>query len=232
MKKGQPPQPLGGGGELLDLRTGVPHKCIEGRVDGRHQDLFFVLEVEIDGAVSDACAIGDVGDSRIKKALVGEHGDRSIEDALVFFSVAICAAAGVPCSSQRSLRVSLHRGAHERKRVYLAYHTRNLRIHRRGATLRPRPMNAPLVVNTYQSVDLRNEKCDSQNGSGEYCNAAIILGLPRPSENRAKTGHPRYKALSTVGVSCTDRSCAKLGDQSCAELDYYPSTAVLPCGTE
>src|ERR1035438_2321092 len=91
MKKGQPPQPLGGGLELLDLRTGVPHKCIEGRVDGRHQDLFFVLEVEVDSAVSDACAIGDVGDSRIKKALVGEYSNRSIEDALVFFGVAVCA---------------------------------------------------------------------------------------------------------------------------------------------
>src|ERR1039458_8746575 len=101
MKKGQPPQPLGGGGELLDFRTGVPHKCIEGRVEGCHQDLFFVLEVEIDGAISDVGAIGNVGDSRVKKTLVGKYGDRGIQDALIFFSVAVCAAAGVARSRQK-----------------------------------------------------------------------------------------------------------------------------------
>src|ERR1035437_437228 len=110
MKKGQPPQPFGGAGKLLDLSTCVPHKRIEGRVDGCHQDLVFVLEVEIDGAVSDVGAIGDVGDSRVEKAFVGEYRDRSLEDALVFFSIAVCAYAAVPRSRQRSLRVSLHQG--------------------------------------------------------------------------------------------------------------------------
>src|ERR1039458_6141561 len=108
MKKSQPPQALGGAWKFLDLRTCVPHKCIEGRVDGRHQDLFLVLEVEIDGAISDVGAVGNVGDSRIKKPLVGKYRDRSIEDALIFFSVAVCAAAGVARSRQKRLRFLLH----------------------------------------------------------------------------------------------------------------------------
>jgi hypothetical protein len=58
-------------------------------VNGRHQNFFLTLEIEIDGPVGDIGSICNIGYARGEEAFLGEDGDRCIQNALVFVGVAI-----------------------------------------------------------------------------------------------------------------------------------------------
>ena len=60
---------------LLDLRhDGVPHHLAK--------ELFLVREVEIDGALGEAGALGDVLEPGGGEAALAEHRERGVEDLL------------------------------------------------------------------------------------------------------------------------------------------------------
>ena len=105
----QAAQPFGRVGNLLQFGARMTHECVEGGVDGRLQDLFLVLEVKIDRTIGNVGAVGDVGDAGGEETLLGKHGHRSIEDALVLLGRTVVdhhTAAGI----QGRLWVVLHTG--------------------------------------------------------------------------------------------------------------------------
>jgi hypothetical protein len=73
-------------GDPGEFGSSLIDEGVKSRVDGRHQDLFFILEVEIDGSVGDSGPGGDVCDAGDVETFFGEHGDGGIEDALVLFA--------------------------------------------------------------------------------------------------------------------------------------------------
>jgi hypothetical protein len=73
-----------GRGEEVGFDPGVD--ALEVGVDGRAQDVVLALEVEIDGTVGDAGAGRDGAYRRVKIAVLGDDGDGSVEDTLVFFT--------------------------------------------------------------------------------------------------------------------------------------------------
>jgi hypothetical protein len=85
-------------GEHFELGTGGFHgvnfalrpveEAVERGVDGFTQDVVFVLEIEIDGAVGDAGSGGNLGDARIEESMLGDDLDGSVEDALVLVPAA------------------------------------------------------------------------------------------------------------------------------------------------
>src|ERR1700690_3947640 len=87
----------------------MQHEPVKGRVDPRPQDLFLVLEVEIDGTVGNIRAVRNVGDARVEKPLLGEHGNRGVEDALVLLGSTRSARNGVTVWRDWKLRFALHR---------------------------------------------------------------------------------------------------------------------------
>jgi hypothetical protein len=104
MQKGKPAQFLDRGGQSLHFGSRMGHESVEGGIDGRHEDLFLVAEVEIDRAISHACARGDIGDTRRVKPSLGKYGDSGIQDSLVLFRAA---AGWVPRICLRFGRISL-----------------------------------------------------------------------------------------------------------------------------
>lgn len=54
------------------------------------EDVVFVVEVKIDGAIRNIGFFGDVGDPGIKKAFLTENLDGGIKDFLVFISLLHC----------------------------------------------------------------------------------------------------------------------------------------------
>jgi hypothetical protein len=69
--------------ELLQFGAGPGEESPEGGVDGLHQQLFLVLEIQVDGAVGDAGTGGDVGHPRTGVAVLRDDLDGGIEDALI-----------------------------------------------------------------------------------------------------------------------------------------------------
>src|SRR3954471_1527925 len=69
--------------DRLDLLLRRTHEAVEGEVDGRHQDLFFVLKVEIDGAVCHVSAARDVAHTRVEETVLREDGDGGFQDAML-----------------------------------------------------------------------------------------------------------------------------------------------------
>ena len=106
MKEGQPLQALAGIAELLEFGARQAHKSIERRVDGGHQDVFFALEVEIDGTIGDAGAVGHVGYARGEEAFLREDRHRRIQDSLILVGAAVHAGRGALGRSEARLRIA------------------------------------------------------------------------------------------------------------------------------
>src|SRR5712675_2155443 len=87
MKNGQPMQSFTRI-KLREVATGGFHEWNEGGVDHRHQDLFFVFEVEINGAVGDVGAGGDIRDVGGKVSVASKDGNGSLKNAISFFAAA------------------------------------------------------------------------------------------------------------------------------------------------
>ena len=72
----------------VNFALGPVEKAAESGVDGFAQDVVFVLEIEIDGAVGDAGSGGNLGDARIEESMLGDDLDGSVEDALMLVPAA------------------------------------------------------------------------------------------------------------------------------------------------
>src|SRR5262249_38304651 len=83
VEEGHAPQLFPRIGYLVQRSPGPLNKAVEGRIDGCHQQLILILEVQIDGAVSYAGPVGDLGHAGMKEAMLGDDFDRGIEDSLV-----------------------------------------------------------------------------------------------------------------------------------------------------
>src|SRR5581483_3849296 len=70
----------------LEFPAGALQEGAEGGVNGRHEDLFLVAEVKVDGAVGDAGAFGDLRDARLKETVFGDDGDGGVKNPLVLFA--------------------------------------------------------------------------------------------------------------------------------------------------
>src|SRR6266481_7385065 len=68
---------------VLQRRFGAGNEAVEGGVNRRHQELVFVLEVEVDRAIGHAGAFCDFGHAGVKEAVPGNHFNCRIKDALV-----------------------------------------------------------------------------------------------------------------------------------------------------
>ncbi len=84
MEKGHLPQFFSGFRYLLQSGPRPLDEPVKGGINGRHQQLVFILEVEVDGAVSYAGPVGDLGHPGVEKPMLGDDFNGRIQDALVF----------------------------------------------------------------------------------------------------------------------------------------------------
>jgi len=64
------------------------HRLFHAAIENRVQDFFLALEIEIDGAVSDAGLASNVRDFGIEVAVVRKDSDRGTQDRAAFVSTA------------------------------------------------------------------------------------------------------------------------------------------------
>ena len=86
MQQGEPPQLVARLRCALDLGARQLQKCAEGVGDGRHQDLVFALEVEINRAVGHAGALGDIRNPRVEKAMLSNDFHGGLKNTLVLIA--------------------------------------------------------------------------------------------------------------------------------------------------
>src|SRR5579864_230681 len=76
-------------GHVFQRTPGALNEAVESGVNGCHQQLVFVLEIKIDGAVGHPGAVGDLGDAGVEKAVLGDNLNGSVENALVLVRGAV-----------------------------------------------------------------------------------------------------------------------------------------------
>ena len=69
--------------EAAHRAAGAANEAMKCRVNGGHQELIFILKVKIDGAISHSGAVGNFGHTGVEKAVLGNHFNGSIQNALV-----------------------------------------------------------------------------------------------------------------------------------------------------
>src|SRR5215471_7867584 len=87
MQEGDAPQFFPGIGNLGQGSARPVGETMEGGVDGRHQQLVFVLEIKIDSAVRHAGAISNLRHPRVKEAVFGNDLDGGMEVPLAVDTV-------------------------------------------------------------------------------------------------------------------------------------------------
>src|SRR3954462_14988544 len=74
--------------EFSEIAARGFHEGNERGIDHRHEDLFFVLEVEIDSAIGDVSPGRNIRDVSREVAVAGEDSDGSLQNAIAFFTAA------------------------------------------------------------------------------------------------------------------------------------------------
>src|SRR5262249_44867460 len=82
---------IGDGAQFLSRKQQEPCKS---RIDRCPQDLLFVLEVEVNGAVSHTRSAGNIADARLKVSFFGDALDGGVQDALILVRLAKLIAWG------------------------------------------------------------------------------------------------------------------------------------------
>src|SRR2546425_271643 len=77
------PELLARVGDIVERRPCPLYKAVEGGIDGRHEQFVFIFEIKVDGAIGHSGPVGNLGNPRMKKTMLGDHLNGGIEDALV-----------------------------------------------------------------------------------------------------------------------------------------------------
>lgn len=83
MQKSHLSQFFSGIGELAQLPPRPADEAMEGGIDAGHEQLIFILEVQIDGAVSDSGAVRNLRNAGMEEAFLRDDLNGGIQDALV-----------------------------------------------------------------------------------------------------------------------------------------------------
>ena len=68
---------------LLQGSAGTLNKAVKGRINGGHEQLVFILEIEIDCAVCHAGTVGNLRHAGVEEAVFSNDFNGGIQNALV-----------------------------------------------------------------------------------------------------------------------------------------------------
>src|ERR1700694_2460776 len=89
MKVSHPPELLPGIRDVVQRCPGPFNEAMEGGINGCHEQLVFILEIEIASAVGYPRPVSNLGDPGVKKAVLRNDLNGCIEDALVLVRASV-----------------------------------------------------------------------------------------------------------------------------------------------